>query len=208
MRARVSTMLQVMPSFETRYAITCWLVGTRNTNNSAAPAPNLGDARVTGDAAAPKRVDPASVPVDVTAATTSPLNADFSAGGPAASAAAAAAAAAAATAAPAPAAATEAAARQLLLATDVAHAVVPRTPPTIFVSIPSFRDPECQRTIRDLFEKAARPERVHVGLCAQYDAGEDVQRCFNEPIPRPSQVGGCVCGSRLCVHVCARAWRT
>lgn len=43
----------------------------------------------------------------------------------------------------------------------------------IFVSIAAFRDPECQKTLVDLFEKAARPERVHVGLIRQHDPVED-----------------------------------
>ena len=38
---------------------------------------------------------------------------------------------------------------------------------SIFVSVPSYRDPECHRTITDLFEKAAHPERIVVGLFQQ-----------------------------------------
>ena len=30
---------------------------------------------------------------------------------------------------------------------------------TIFVSVPSYRDPECQHTVRDLFAQAAQPAR-------------------------------------------------
>lgn len=41
--------------------------------------------------------------------------------------------------------------------------------PRIFVSIPSFRDSECQHTLIDLFSKAAHPERIFVGLCWQYE---------------------------------------
>ncbi|MEO1720888.1 MAG: GlcNAc-transferase family protein [Pseudomonadota bacterium] len=47
----------------------------------------------------------------------------------------------------------------------------------IFVQIPSYRDRECQHTIRDLFAKASFPERVFVGVCWQYDAERD-QECF------------------------------
>lgn len=46
--------------------------------------------------------------------------------------------------------------------------------PTIFVSIASYRDPECQHTIRDLFEKALYPGRVFVGVCWQLDKKADV----------------------------------
>lgn len=45
--------------------------------------------------------------------------------------------------------------------------------PTIFVSIASYRDPDCRNTVRDLFAKASFPERVVVGLCLQIVPGED-----------------------------------
>ena len=43
----------------------------------------------------------------------------------------------------------------------------------IFVQIPSYRDPECPWTVRDLFEKAEHPRRVFVGICRQYGPEED-----------------------------------
>lgn len=49
--------------------------------------------------------------------------------------------------------------------------------PSIFVSIPAYRDPECQYTIIDLFEKAAKPSRVFIGVCWQVDREEDAD-CF------------------------------
>lgn len=57
---------------------------------------------------------------------------------------------------------------------------------TIFVLIASYRDPECQHTVRDLFEKAAHADRIHVGICWQYDPDEDAH-CF-EVSTRPDQV--------------------
>lgn len=45
--------------------------------------------------------------------------------------------------------------------------------PTIFVSIASYRDPDCQNTVRDLFEKATCPDRVFIGICLQVVPGED-----------------------------------
>ncbi len=39
--------------------------------------------------------------------------------------------------------------------------------PSIFVQIPSYRDPECGATIRDAFAKATNPERIFVGVCSQ-----------------------------------------
>lgn len=47
---------------------------------------------------------------------------------------------------------------------------------TIFVSIASYRDPECQYTIRDLFSKARHPNRIVVGACLQ--VAEEDDSCF------------------------------
>lgn len=62
--------------------------------------------------------------------------------------------------------------------------------PTIFVQIASYRDPECQWTVKDLFEKAAHPGRIHIGICWQFDPDQD-QDCFKEPYPFPKQVREC-----------------
>jgi len=56
----------------------------------------------------------------------------------------------------------------------------------IFVQIASYRDPECQWTLKDLFEKAKHPERLFVGLCLQYDPQQD-QHCFQITPPRQEQ---------------------
>lgn len=58
--------------------------------------------------------------------------------------------------------------------------------PTIFVQIASYRDPECQWTVKDLFEKADRPDRITVGICWQFDPELDGD-CFRVPSPRPAQ---------------------
>jgi hypothetical protein len=50
--------------------------------------------------------------------------------------------------------------------------------PRIFVQIPSYRDRECQWTVKDLFDKARHPERVFVGICWQFDPETD-QGCFD-----------------------------
>lgn len=55
---------------------------------------------------------------------------------------------------------------------------------TIFIQIASFRDTECQWTIKDLFEKAEHPDRVFVGVCWQYDRTKD-HECFQVPSPNP-----------------------
>lgn len=56
----------------------------------------------------------------------------------------------------------------------------------IFVIIPSYRDPECQWTIRDLFARARYPDRVSVGVVWQADPRADAG-CFAVQT-RPAQV--------------------
>lgn len=58
--------------------------------------------------------------------------------------------------------------------------------PTIFVSIASYRDPDCQNTVRDLFQKATYPDRVFIGICWQFVPEED-KDCFVLET-RPEQV--------------------
>ena len=57
----------------------------------------------------------------------------------------------------------------------------------IFVQIASYRDVDCQWTVKDLFDQATQPERVSVGICWQSESGTD-QDCFREKPPRPDQV--------------------
>src|SRR5262245_61036388 len=57
----------------------------------------------------------------------------------------------------------------------------------IFVQIAAYRDPECQWTVHDLFQKAASPDRVTVGICWQYLPDKDAN-CFVAPMPRTRQV--------------------
>jgi len=59
--------------------------------------------------------------------------------------------------------------------------------PRIFVQIASYRDKECQYTVKDLFDKAKYPERISVGICWQFIPGED-DACFEIPYPYPEQV--------------------
>lgn len=60
-------------------------------------------------------------------------------------------------------------------------------PPSIFVSIAAYRDPELQHTLVDLFERAAHPERVEVGVAWEAMPGEDAH-CLAVAPPRPAQV--------------------
>jgi hypothetical protein len=57
----------------------------------------------------------------------------------------------------------------------------------IFVQIPSYRDSECQWTVKDLFAKAKHPERITVGICWQYDPDKD-KNCFVTEPEFPDQV--------------------
>lgn len=58
--------------------------------------------------------------------------------------------------------------------------------PRIFVNIASYRDTECQWTLKDMFAKARHPERIFAGVVWQFVPDED-QACFVEPLPRPEQ---------------------
>jgi len=61
-----------------------------------------------------------------------------------------------------------------------------KPPPRIFVNIASYRDSECQWTIKDLFEKAHDPDRIFVGVCNQLIEAEDAH-CL-QVVTRPKQV--------------------
>lgn len=42
--------------------------------------------------------------------------------------------------------------------------------PTVFVAICAYRDPELRSTIEDCISKANHPDRLHFGICNQFDA--------------------------------------
>jgi len=77
---------------------------------------------------------------------------------------------------------------------------VPASLPRIFVQIASYRDRECQWTLRDLFVKAARPERIFAGVVWQYVPGEDAD-CFTVET-RPEQVRQLMVHARDSQGVC------
>jgi 2OG-Fe(II) oxygenase superfamily/Glycosyltransferase (GlcNAc) len=52
---------------------------------------------------------------------------------------------------------------------------------SIFVTIPCYRDTECQHTVQSLFAQAARPDRVFVGICWQLDESDE-QSCCNHSV--------------------------
>jgi hypothetical protein len=53
---------------------------------------------------------------------------------------------------------------------------------SIFVGIPSYRDSECQHTVSSLFNNAAHPERIFVGICFQYS--KEIDTDFFEHFPK------------------------
>jgi hypothetical protein len=60
--------------------------------------------------------------------------------------------------------------------------------PSIFVSIPAFRDDECKYTIQDLYLKAAFPGRINVGVYWQH---EDEDGVCSWGLPRPNLTHSC-----------------
>eukprot|EP01083_Nonionella_stella_P075706 205892_1 len=44
---------------------------------------------------------------------------------------------------------------------------------SIFVSVVSYRDIECQWTVKSAFEQASHPEKIHFGICFQYNPDAD-----------------------------------
>lgn len=52
--------------------------------------------------------------------------------------------------------------------------------PTIFVSVASYRDDKCAKTVRDLYAKAKHPERVFVGVVEQNSSepGTEAEQCL------------------------------
>ena len=60
---------------------------------------------------------------------------------------------------------------------------------TIFVLIGCYRDPELQWTLKDLFEKAKKPENIFVGICLQYDMKDNEDKhLFEIPFSHPEQL--------------------
>lgn len=54
---------------------------------------------------------------------------------------------------------------------------------TIFVSVASYRDGMCSKTIKNLFENADKPARVFVGVCEQNDSASPEEACVPAALP-------------------------
>lgn len=50
---------------------------------------------------------------------------------------------------------------------------------TIFVSIASYRDPECKFTVGNLFQNAKHPDRIFVGICQQNNFNFSIENCIS-----------------------------
>ena len=48
---------------------------------------------------------------------------------------------------------------------------------TIFVSIPSYREAECSKTLDSLFSEARNPYRIFVGVFEQNDLDSEKYKC-------------------------------
>ena len=71
-----------------------------------------------------------------------------------------------------------------------------RTSRDIFVQIPSYRDPELPRTLRELYANAAHPESLHVVVAWQFAEQELIAKKIRElpgleiiPIPHRESKG-------------------
>ncbi|EGC31232.1 hypothetical protein DICPUDRAFT_89733 [Dictyostelium purpureum] len=56
----------------------------------------------------------------------------------------------------------------------------------IFISIISYRDSECQWTIKNLIENSNQPNSLYIGVCLQYDMGngEGDKHCFEYQVDK------------------------
>lgn len=54
------------------------------------------------------------------------------------------------------------------------------TVPSIFLSIASFRDDRCNKTLEEAFSKAANPKNLVVGVCEQNDKSDEM--CLRKPV--------------------------
>lgn len=57
------------------------------------------------------------------------------------------------------------------------HWTTEESQPTIFVSIASYRDPDCGDTIRSLIQNAHNPSRIHLGIYQQ-NSGDQAEQCL------------------------------
>lgn len=59
---------------------------------------------------------------------------------------------------------------------------------TIFVSICSYRDKICKKTVENLFENAEYPDRIFVGICEQNKKGMKEEECIKDNERQQEQI--------------------
>lgn len=83
---------------------------------------------------------------------------------------------------------------------------------TIFVSVASYRDADCMNTVKDLFDKATRPDRVFVGICEQ-NKTDDGEACvparfkWMHRVRRITIPHGEARGPTYARYLCSTLWR-
>ncbi|GHF18780.1 hypothetical protein GCM10017044_11650 [Kordiimonas sediminis] len=81
----------------------------------------------------------------------------------------------------------------------------PTSDKTIFIQIAAYRDPECQHSIHDLFDKAAFPDRLRVTVMFHADPHEDDD--LFEIVTKPEQVTIHRIDAAHAQGVCEARWR-
>jgi len=59
---------------------------------------------------------------------------------------------------------------------------------TIFISIASYRDPDCIKTVVDAMNKADHPERLMFGICQQNHEGHHEENCVPQKVKYPDNI--------------------
>lgn len=54
---------------------------------------------------------------------------------------------------------------------------------TIFVSVASYRDDDCSRTLQSMYENATYPNRVFAGVCQQNSSDHPAEECVGPNVP-------------------------
>jgi hypothetical protein len=72
---------------------------------------------------------------------------------------------------------------------------------TIFVSIASYRDVECQSTVESIYQRAQHPERIRVAVVDQIDVSEGDSKCTQPKIPCSENPNQVLCQFRHLINV-------
>lgn len=64
---------------------------------------------------------------------------------------------------------------------------------TIYVSVASYRDPECRNTVEDIFLRAEHPERIRVAIIDQRAENDEVPKCEEPARPCVEDADQAIC---------------